>query len=129
VSVTDLNGTTHTVTLHAATLFEAAAAAIGAFRQEPWAADALTSNAVLRVEVQPPHVAHDVPLEAVERGQHNARAKRDRAIDSRTVSQADQFCPFAFGDHNFGSWPSDSCHAAVRSHMGPFLLENSVPGD
>jgi hypothetical protein len=67
VSATDLNGTTHTLTLHAATLFEAAAAAIGAFRQEPWAADALASNAVLHVEVQLPPVAHDVPVKAVER--------------------------------------------------------------
>jgi hypothetical protein len=67
VSVNDVNGTRHTVTLHAATLFEAAAAAVGVFRQEPWAADALTPNAVLRVEVQPPPVVHDVPLKAVER--------------------------------------------------------------
>jgi hypothetical protein len=49
------------------TLFEAAAAAVAAFRQEPWAADALTPSAVLRVEVQPPPVVHEVPLKAVDR--------------------------------------------------------------
>jgi hypothetical protein len=67
VSVTDLNGTTHSVSVHAETLFEAAAAAVGAFRQEPWAAEALTPNAVLRVEVQPPPIVHDVALKAVDR--------------------------------------------------------------
>ena len=75
-----------------------------------------------------PKAAGDYRVRGFDAGHHNARAKRDRAIDPRTVSQADQFRPFTFGDHNFGSWPSDSRHAAVRSHMRPFLLENSVPG-
>ena len=58
---------THSVTVGASTLFEAAAEAITAFRREPWAAHALTENAVLRIEVQVPPVIHDVPLKSVER--------------------------------------------------------------
>jgi hypothetical protein len=49
------------------TLFEAAARAVSAFREQGWAADALTSNAVLNVEVHVPPVIHAVPLKAVER--------------------------------------------------------------
>lgn len=67
VSVTDVEGTTHSVTVNASTLFEAAAEAINAFRREPWAAHALTPSAVLRIEVLVPPVIHDVPLRAVER--------------------------------------------------------------
>jgi hypothetical protein len=67
VSVTDVDGLGHTVTVSASTLFEAAAEAIAVFRREPWAAHALTENAVLRIEVQAPPVIHDVPLKAVER--------------------------------------------------------------
>ena len=65
--ITDIHGNTHSVSVHASTLFEAAAAGLAAFRQEGWAADALTANAVLRVEVQLPPVTHDVPVKAVER--------------------------------------------------------------
>jgi len=65
VSVRDLDGITHSVTVNGATLFEAAAAAIAIFRQEPWAAAALTRNAVLRIEVPLPPVVHDVPLKSV----------------------------------------------------------------
>ena len=61
---------THSVTVSASTLFEAAAQAIEAFRRESWAAHALTPNAVLRIEVQLPSVIHDVPLKAVERWRH-----------------------------------------------------------
>jgi hypothetical protein len=67
VSIRDLDGITHSVTVTGATLFEAAAAAIALFRQEQWAGAALTKNAVLRIEVQLPSIVHDVPLKAVER--------------------------------------------------------------
>ncbi len=67
VSIRDLDGITHSVTVTGATLFEAAAAAIALFRQEQWASAALTKNAVLRIEVQLPSIVHDVPLKAVER--------------------------------------------------------------
>jgi hypothetical protein len=67
VSIRDLDGVTHSVTVSGATLFEAAAAAIALFKQEQWARAALTMNAVLRIEVQLPPVIHDVPLKAVER--------------------------------------------------------------
>ena len=56
----------HSVEVHASTLFEAAATAVGVFREQGWAAEALKPNTVLRVEVQPPATVHDVPLKAVE---------------------------------------------------------------
>jgi len=74
VSVTDLEGTTHSVNVKASTLFEAAAQALSTFRQEQWAAHALTDNAVLRIEVQTPPVIHDVPLKAVERWRNGPSA-------------------------------------------------------
>ncbi len=67
VSVRDVDGVAHEVEVSAETLFEAAAAGLAAFRQEGWAAAALTANATLRVEVQLPTVVHDVPLAALER--------------------------------------------------------------
>jgi hypothetical protein len=67
VSVRDPHGAIHTVRVQAASLFEAAAQAIAAFREQGWAAAALTPAAILRVEVQPPPVVHDVPLRAVEK--------------------------------------------------------------
>ena len=74
VSVTDLEGTTHSVSVKASTLFEAAAEAISTFRQEQWAVRALTENAILRIEVQVPPVIHDVPLKAVERWRNGPSA-------------------------------------------------------
>ena len=67
VSLRDAEGITHTVSVHAETLFEAAAGALAIFREQGWAGEALTGNAVLNVEVQAPAVAHAVPLKAVER--------------------------------------------------------------
>ena len=67
MTVKDIEGTGHHVDVQASSLFEAAAAAITAFRQHAWAAHALTANATLRVEVQLPPIVHDVPLKAVER--------------------------------------------------------------
>ena len=67
VSLTDSDGVRHSVAVSAATLFEAAAAGVATFRRESWAADALTPNATVRVEVQPPPILHDVPLKAIER--------------------------------------------------------------
>jgi hypothetical protein len=52
VSLKDIEGITHSVNVQADTLFEAAAAAIAGFRQEGWAAQALTPTATQRVEVQ-----------------------------------------------------------------------------
>ena len=66
VTVTGLDGTSHSVEVQAATLFEAASAAITAFRQEGWAAEALTPNARLRVEVHPRPTVHEVSMKAVE---------------------------------------------------------------
>jgi hypothetical protein len=67
VSIRDLEGVTHTVRVEGESLFEAAARAVAAFREQGWAADALTANAVLHIEVHAPSVVHEVPLRAVER--------------------------------------------------------------
>ena len=67
VTVKDLDGVAHRVEVQASTLFEAGAAAVAAFRQQGWAAEALTPNAVLHIEVQLPPITHDVPLKAIER--------------------------------------------------------------
>ena len=67
VFVRGADGFTHSIEVHAASLFEAAATALASFREEGWGADALAPNAVLRVEVQMPAVVQDVPLKAVER--------------------------------------------------------------
>jgi hypothetical protein len=67
VSVRDIEGVTHTVQVQGSSLFEAAARAVAAFREQEWAAEALGPAAVLRVEVHAPSVVHEVPLKAVER--------------------------------------------------------------
>jgi hypothetical protein len=59
VSLRDLQGTTHSIEVRATTLFEAAAAAVAVFRQEGWGAEALTPNAMIRVEVLLPPVVHN----------------------------------------------------------------------
>jgi hypothetical protein len=66
VTITDVDGVAHHADVQGTSLFEAAAAAVTAFREQGWAAGALTANAVLRVEVRLPPVVHDVPLKAVE---------------------------------------------------------------
>jgi hypothetical protein len=67
VSIRDTEGVLHTVQVQGSSLFEAAAHAVAAFREESWAAEALGPAAVLRVEVHAPSVVHEVPLKAVER--------------------------------------------------------------
>jgi hypothetical protein len=67
VSVRDSEGVTHKVQVQGSSLFEAAAYALAAFREQEWAAEALTLAAVLRVEVHARPVVHEVPLKAVER--------------------------------------------------------------
>jgi hypothetical protein len=52
-------------------LFEAAARAVATFREQPWATEALSPAAVLRVEVHAPPVVHEVPHKAVERLLHS----------------------------------------------------------
>lgn len=67
ISVRDPEGLTHTVQVQASSLYEAAARGVAAFREQGWAAGALTATAVLRVEVHAPAIVHEVPLKAVER--------------------------------------------------------------
>jgi len=80
VSVRDVEGTTHTVQVQGESLFEAAARALSAFREQGWAADALTPNAVLRVEVHLPTIVHEVPLKAVERWLHSPSSPKEMSI-------------------------------------------------
>lgn len=63
----DSDGISHSVEVTAATLFEAAATAIAAFREQGWAAHALTANAILHIDVHRPPMIYDVPLRAIER--------------------------------------------------------------
>ena len=65
MSVRDIDGVIHSVEVHGATLFEAAAQAVSAFEREPWAESALTPGAALEVEVSMPPVRHRVPLAAL----------------------------------------------------------------
>jgi hypothetical protein len=74
VSLCDLERVTHSVEVQAETLFEAAAAAVGIFRSQPWTAGALTPAAVLRIEVRTPAVVHTVPLAALERWRRSPSA-------------------------------------------------------
>jgi hypothetical protein len=74
------------VDVQAATLFEAAAAAIAAFRQHGWAAEALTAAAVLRIEVRQPPVVHDVPLRAVERWLQSGSSSPREMVKKRSHS-------------------------------------------
>lgn len=83
VSVCDVEKVTHTVEVQAATLFEAAAAALDAFRHQGWAATALTPNAVLRVEVRAPAVVHEVPLKAVERWRNSPSISPKESLTKR----------------------------------------------
>jgi hypothetical protein len=85
VTVRDLDGTVHRVEVQGSTLFEAAAAAVAAFRQYAWAAGALTPAAVLRVEVHLPPVVHDVPLRAVERWAQSPSASPREGISKRAL--------------------------------------------
>ena len=82
VSVTGLDGVTHSVDVQASSLFEAASVALTAFRQEPsWATEALTPNARFRVEVQHPPTVHDVPLKAIEQWRRSpATSPRDYVV-------------------------------------------------
>jgi hypothetical protein len=80
VTIRDLEGVAHAVTVQGATLFEVAASAIAAFRSEVWAADALTPNAILKVEVQLPPIVHEVPLKAVEKWLGEASGSPKEAV-------------------------------------------------
>jgi hypothetical protein len=92
VSVRDTEGVMHTVQVQGSSLFEAAAHAVAAFREQGWAAEALTPAAVLRVEVHAPPVVHEVPVKAVERWLHSPNASPKEmttkiAAGSRRVRQ------------------------------------------
>jgi hypothetical protein len=83
VSVTDLQGVTHSTEVQASSLFEAAAGAIAAFKLEGWAAEALKPNTILRVEIRLPSVIHDVPLRAVEQWLQSTSASPKEEIVKR----------------------------------------------
>lgn len=80
VTLKDVEGVAHHVEVQAASLFEAGAIAVAAFRQHGWAIDALTPAATLRIEVHLPPIAHDVPLKAIERWQRTPSASPRDAV-------------------------------------------------
>jgi hypothetical protein len=86
VTVKDVEGITHSVTVNGSSLFEAAAAALAAFREQGWAAAALTPTAILRVEIQMPAVVHEVPLKAIERWLRSPSASPREALAKRKTS-------------------------------------------
>jgi hypothetical protein len=83
VTVVDLDGVRHAVTVEGDSLYEAAAAALAAFRQEPWAAAALTPTATLHVEVHSPATMHAVPLKALERWKRSPSASPKEFVTKR----------------------------------------------
>jgi hypothetical protein len=91
VSVTGLDGVTHSVDVQASTLFEAASAALTAFRQhQGWATEALTPNARVRVEVQHPPTVHDVPLKAIEQWRRSPTTSPRDYVLKRKVSREEK---------------------------------------
>ena len=66
----------------------AALPAVTAFRQQGWATDALTLNAILRVEMQLPPVVHEVPLKAVERWLRSPSASPKEEMAKRAARTA-----------------------------------------
>jgi hypothetical protein len=60
VSVSDLEGIEHTVEVTAATLYEAAAAALAAFRDDEWVEQIGNGLTTVSVSVQQPAVEHHV---------------------------------------------------------------------
>jgi hypothetical protein len=87
VSLRDVEGVVHTVQVQGETLFEVAARAMAAFREEGWAADALTPSAILRVEVYLPTVVHEVPLKAVERWLRSPSSPKEMTIKRNIGTQ------------------------------------------
>lgn len=88
VTTRDSSGVVHQVEVHASSLFEAAAAALTAFRQENWCDDGLPPNASLRIEVQLPPIVHEVPLRAVERWMRSPSPSPKEAALKRQASPA-----------------------------------------
>ena len=66
VSVTDVDGVTHTAQVQGSSVYEVAAAALAQFRGDGWV-DTLPSTAVLQVEVHVFPTIHHVPLKALQR--------------------------------------------------------------
>lgn len=86
VTTRDTSGVVHQVQVQASSLYEAAAAALTAFRQENWCEDGLPPNASLRIEVQLPPIVHDVPLRAVERWMRSPSPSPKEATLKRQAS-------------------------------------------
>ncbi len=91
VSVTGLDGVTHSVDVQASSLFEAASVALTAFRQEPsWATEALTANARFRVELQHSPTVRDVPLKAIEQWRRSPTTSPRDYVLKRKVSREEK---------------------------------------
>jgi len=64
------------------------AGAVAACRQQGWAAEALTPNAILHIEVQLPPITHDVPLKAIERRPRTPCVSPKEEVGKRCLSTA-----------------------------------------
>jgi hypothetical protein len=77
--------------VQASSLFEAASAALTAFRQhQGWATEALTPNARFRVEVHHSPTVHDVPLKAIEQWQRSPTISPKEYVMKRKTSGDEQ---------------------------------------
>lgn len=81
VTLRDPEGASHTVEVTASALYEAAALALAAFREEGWLAGDLPQATVLEITVLPPPVQHRLTLAAVERWlASSARSPREKLV-------------------------------------------------
>ena len=90
VTVTELDGISHSVEVQADALFRGCVRRITAFRQEGWAAEALTPNARPRVEVHPPPTVHEVSMEASSNGADRRARPKEFAAKRRLDKRGDQ---------------------------------------
>lgn len=84
VTVTDFGGTDHTVTVSAASLYEAVARGIASLRKQEWVDGLTLEKGAVTVEVGEAPVEHKVKLEDFNRWVRNhARSPRDMIAKNR----------------------------------------------
>jgi hypothetical protein len=129
VSATGTDGVTHSVEVHGATLFQAAASALAAFRAESWAADALTPSTTLRVEVHTPATVHDVPIKVVDRWLESSSASpQEFASKRRGGGNVKRRHPVHFCAHpTWSDAPGSGARCALGSRVVSFIDQFAVP--
>jgi hypothetical protein len=79
VTVTDLRGIRQSVEVTAETVFEAAARALSALRQDPWI-DAIGPATRLDIQVPQPAITHTVTVQQLERWANGSAVNPDERI-------------------------------------------------